>query len=76
MIIDNMPENFINQPNNGLSIKTWKDDINDKELTEIKKILTHIFDLKIKNVMNIIKNINSLISNQICTYSTLDFEKL
>ncbi len=45
--MDNVSENFKLQPNNGLWIKTWDDDINDHQLPEIKRILTGNFKLKL-----------------------------
>ena len=39
IIVDNLPENFRNQPNNGLGIKTWTDDMNDTELQDLLRIL-------------------------------------
>ena len=48
----------------------------DRELTDIQKILNSIFELKIKNVTKIIRNINLSIHNNKDTYSLIDIEKL
>ncbi len=45
VMIDNLTENFKSQPNNGLTIKTWTDDMNDNELVCLHKILTGILRL-------------------------------
>ena len=66
IIIDNLPENFKLQPNNGIGIKTWIDDINDTQLIEIKRILKgkgvfirlEIINYKVGDVRNVIKKIN------------------
>ncbi len=42
IIIDNLSENFILHKKNGLACKTWKDDISDTELLDLKKILIGI----------------------------------
>ncbi len=39
IIIDNIPENFKLQPNNGLAIKTFIDDMKDSHLTDLLCIL-------------------------------------
>lgn len=39
LIIDNLPENFKFQPNNGLYIKTWTEDMADEWLVSLAKIL-------------------------------------
>jgi CTD small phosphatase-like protein 2 len=46
IIIDNLPDNFKQQPNNGLGIRTWQDDIKDRELYDIAKILKGKKNLK------------------------------
>ena len=58
IIIDNIPENFILQPNNGLSIKTWTHDIHDTQLIDLNKILKDIYFTKVADVRPIIKTIN------------------
>ena len=76
IIIDNIPLNFINQPNNGLSIKTWTDDINDDELYQLMKILNFIYFEKKQNVTHIIKNINTLINTKNYMYSNIDLNSI
>jgi CTD small phosphatase-like protein 2 len=39
IIIDNIPNNFRAQPNNGLAIKTWTDEIKDCQLFDLLQIL-------------------------------------
>ena len=75
-MIDNIPENFQLQPNNGFSIITWTNDINDTELYDLKKILNFIYEKKFENVTLIIKKINNLLvnhnKNNKINYSNLD----
>jgi len=76
VMIDNIPENFQNQPHNGFSITTWKDDINDRELFDLMKILQFIYQEKIENVTHVIKTINDFKANHKMTYYNIDLHEL
>jgi len=39
IIVDNLPDNFKLQQNNGIEIRTWNEDIKDTQLPDIGKIL-------------------------------------
>lgn len=39
IIIDNLPDNFKLQVNNGFFIKTWNEDIKDSQLHDLQKLL-------------------------------------
>jgi CTD small phosphatase-like protein 2 len=39
IMIDNIPNNFRNQSDNGFAIKTWTDDIKDSHLFDLLQIL-------------------------------------
>ncbi len=39
IIVDNLAENFQRQPENGIMIKTWQDDVHDTALKELAPIL-------------------------------------
>jgi len=39
IMIDNLADNFRLQPNNGLPIKTWNDEIKDNQLFDYLKLL-------------------------------------
>ena len=58
IIIDNMKENFKMQPNNGLYVKTWINDINDYQLKDLLKLLKDIVLLNVPDVRPIIQKIN------------------
>ena len=58
IIIDNNRNNYKNNLNNGILLKEWKGDIYDTELFNLLKILKDIVKLKIKDVRNIIEEIN------------------
>ena len=59
IIIDNRQENFELQPNNGLLIKTWNGNFDDKELFDLKNILKGIYSYgQMIDVRNLIKWIN------------------
>ena len=68
IIIDNLVDNFKAQPNNGLWIKTWTDEMNDTELIDLMKILKgkiyriiDFYTLKCEDVRLIIKKINEIV---------------
>ena len=42
IIIDNISDNFILQPDNGIFISTWYDDMHDRFLSEITPLLVEI----------------------------------
>ena len=39
IIVDNIPENFLLQPENGISIKSWFDDPEDTALADLAPLL-------------------------------------
>ena len=55
IIIDNLPENFKLQNNNGLAIKTWNEDMKDTQLIDLLKILKDIYIMRVPDVRIIIK---------------------
>ena len=58
IIIDNLKENFKMQPNNGIFIKTWTNDINDVQFKDILKILKDIVAYNVIDVRPIIQKMN------------------
>ena len=50
IIIDNISDNFILQPDNGIFISTWYDDMRDRFLEEITPLLKEIVDKKVPDV--------------------------
>jgi len=56
-MIDNIPENFRFQSNNGLWIKTWTEDMKDTQLNDLNRILKEIYTLQPIDVRPIIKKI-------------------
>ena len=59
IIIDNREENFVLQPNNGLLIKTWNGDFEDRELLDLKNVLKGIYTYgQMIDVRNLVKWIN------------------
>lgn len=65
IIIDNIPENFKLQPNNGFEIKTWMDDIKDTHLLDLCKVLDSIHGNKVNDVRDVVKKINEEINTRI-----------
>ena len=50
IIIDNISDNFILQPDNGIFISTWYDDMRDKFLYDITPLLREIVEKKVPDV--------------------------
>lgn len=50
IIVDNIPENFQLQCNNGIFITTWFDDLNDTALFELGAILKDIGSRKVNDL--------------------------
>ena len=63
IIVDNNPENFKLQENNGLPINTWVGDINDTDLKDLLPILKFIAKKNVSDVRRVIKKIKSKMNN-------------
>ena len=50
IIVDNIPENFLLQPENGISIKSWFDDPDDTALTDMTPLLVQIVEQMVPDV--------------------------
>ena len=50
IIIDNISDNFILQPDNGIFISTWYDDMTDRYLDEITPLLREIVQKSVPDV--------------------------
>ena len=50
IIIDNIADNFILQPDNGIFISTWYDDMSDNFLKEITPLLVELVEKKVDDV--------------------------
>lgn len=50
IIIDNISDNFILQPDNGIFISTWYDDMQDNFLWEISPVLVEIGEKRVSDV--------------------------
>jgi CTD small phosphatase-like protein 2 len=76
IIIDNIADNFRFQPNNGLHIKTWNNDMKDTQLSDLKTILRDIYLFGIADVRDIIKSINEDVGKmKIKSYAKIDITK-
>ena len=64
LIIDNLADNFKLQPNNGIQISTWTDDMKDTQLYDLNIILTKIIQKNPVDIKPIIKNLNDEISRR------------
>jgi TFIIF-interacting CTD phosphatase-like protein len=50
IIVDNISENFLLQPENGISIKSWYDDMSDTALLQLAPLLIEISKQKVADV--------------------------
>jgi len=48
--VDNITENFLLQPDNGISIKSWFDDPDDTALADLAPLLMSIVEQKVVDV--------------------------
>ena len=79
IIIDNLKENFKMQPNNGIFIKTWTNDINDTQFRDLLKILKDIVLLNVDDVRTVIQKMNDenkISRNIINPYAHVNVAKL
>lgn len=59
LIVDNSPENFQLQPENGIFIKSWYDDPSDKALEELVRVLKYAAEQKGRDIRESIKELRS-----------------
>ena len=79
IIIDNLKENFKMQPNNGILIKTWTNDVNDVQFKDLLKILKDIVTYNVEDVRTVIQKMNDEIKisrNFIRPYGNINISKL
>ena len=55
IIVDNVAENFSQQPDNGIFIKTWLEDPNDNALEELAPLLKQIVVKQVDDVREALK---------------------
>ncbi len=65
IIIDNISDNFILQPENGIFISTWYDDMSDTFLEEISPLLIEVADKKVPDVRRALRSYRDQILRQI-----------
>lgn len=56
IIIDNISDNFILQPENGIFISTWYDDMSDTFLEEISPLLIEIVEKRVPDVRRALRS--------------------
>ena len=65
IIIDNLAENFKLQPNNGLDIKTWTDEMKDSQLLDIGNMLKELISKRPSDVRVVLKKIKEEVTQRI-----------
>jgi CTD small phosphatase-like protein 2 len=61
MIVDNNPESFLLQPENGILIKSWYDDVDDTALEELEVVLYMIDKSKIWDLRKALRSLRKKI---------------
>ncbi len=80
IIVDNLPENFKLQQNNGLFIKTWNDDMKDTQLMDFAKILRDLVIMRVPDVRIVLKKLKEEVSrrlkkNNLSPYANIEVAK-
>ena len=65
LIIDNVPENFMRQKNNGIFIKSWFDDQEDRELKRLIPLLRQIVETQVPDVREFLQGLRSKLIEEI-----------
>jgi len=65
IIVDNVAENFSLQPDNGIFIKSWFDDMSDTALFELAPLLKQIVEKKVKDVREALRKFRDQMIEQI-----------
>lgn len=65
IIVDNVAENFSLQPDNGIFIKSWFDDMSDTALLELAPLLKQIVEKKVKDVREALRKFRDQMLDQI-----------
>lgn len=67
IIIDNISDNFILQPDNGIFISTWYNDMTDTFLEEISGVLVEIGEKKVPDVRKALRLYRDQVLRQIAS---------
>ena len=70
IIIDNISDNFILQPDNGIFISTWYDDMRDRFLDEITPLLCEIVEKKVPDVRRALRTYRDQVLRQVSNGKT------
>jgi len=65
IIVDNVAENFSLQPDNGIFIKSWFDDMSDTALFELAPLLKQIVHKNVKDVREALRKFRDQMLEQI-----------
>ena len=65
LIVDNLADNFKLQPNNGIQIYTWIDDMKDTQLNDLGKMLKILIAKKPTDLRPIIKKFNDDVNKKL-----------
>ena len=74
IIIDNLPENYKLQQDNGLPINSWTGDIKDTSLLDLLKIMNYLVKNNINDVREIIRKIKMQLNNNDINYAKIELK--
>jgi CTD small phosphatase-like protein 2 len=57
LIIDNLYESFISQPDNGILVKSWYDDMEDTELLTLLPFLRGLVEDEVPDIREVLRRI-------------------
>jgi TFIIF-interacting CTD phosphatase-like protein len=57
LIIDNLYESFISQPDNGILVKSWYDDMEDTELLTLLPFLRGLVEDEVSDIREVLRRI-------------------
>lgn len=66
IIVDNISENFMLQPENGISIKSWHNDYNDTALKDLAPLLMKIVIEQVRDVKLALRAIKEQLMKLLC----------
>ena len=72
IMIDNFPDNYKLQQDNGLPINSWTGDINDTSLKDLLPIMKYIVEKNVKDVRNVIRKIKAQLNNNNINYGKVN----
>lgn len=65
IMLDNLPENFILQPENGVYVKSWLGDLNDRCLLLLLSVFVYVVNNAVDDIRNVLMEFKSILVESI-----------